>query len=262
MLKPLVEMLHRPYMDNVQDIIGYNAVDESGEYIGKVKGYVLNGNGKSGYLIIDLTLWIIGKQVLFPVTLALIRKGSHDLILKGLTREVAENLPEYHIGEPIRAEYEADVVSHYFSHHQEQTVAEGSNDSAYTPIKMYLLEEKPIIEKHNKKIGDVKIRKIVETYIETIEVPLRVERLVIEPSDDVDIVNPEDRPPRYVSDQGPVSAQEEVITIPVFYEMIEVSKRVAVSEKVIVRKVREVLTKTVECELSREELQVKFPSGE
>lgn len=258
MLKPLVEIMRQPDAGNANHILGHGAVSETGEPIGHVRDYVFDEAGKLRYLVIDTGFWIFGKKVLFPVGLAKVREGSGDVVLQGLSREQAEKLPNYVPGESISDADEERIFSEFFPDRRGK-VSYQDMEAFNTPIRMELLEERLFLDKHAEKIGDVKIRKVVETHIETIEVPVTVERLIVEPSETVEIVTGRGRPARHRGDRRPVSVEEESVTIQAYREVIDISKRKVVAEEVTIRKVAETCLQTVEEQLQREELYIDHP---
>lgn len=258
MLKPSVEILGRPREENINQLLGYKAVNDAGEPIGHVKDYVFDENRKLRYLVIDTGFWIFGKKVLFPVGLSQVREEAQEVILNGLTRDTAEELPAYQPGESISSGFEEDVFRRF---------APGSAEVSYeeveafqAPIQMRLLEERLLIDKHAEKVADIKVRKIVETHIETIEIPVTVERLVIETSEGVEVVANKGKQARDEQDENPGALREEVINIQAYREVVEVSKRKAVAEEVNIRKISETVTETVETDLRKEELYIDDPT--
>jgi len=85
--------------------------DSSDEKIGTVDDILVDENGQFRYLVVDLGFWIFGKKVLLPVGRA--RLDSDRVHAIGLTRDQAEQLPEYKEGMTTDYDYEEQVRGVY-----------------------------------------------------------------------------------------------------------------------------------------------------
>jgi uncharacterized protein (TIGR02271 family) len=74
------------------------------EKIGTVSDVLVDENGNFRYLIVDLGFWIFGKKVLLPVGRSQIAHNADRVYAVGLTRQQAEELPEFK--EDMAADYD------------------------------------------------------------------------------------------------------------------------------------------------------------
>ncbi|MBK1989032.1 DUF2382 domain-containing protein [Sphaerospermopsis aphanizomenoides BCCUSP55] len=65
------------------------------EKIGTVHDVLVDEQGHFRYLVVDLGFWIFGKKVLLPIGRSRIDYGSKRVYAVGLTRQQAEDLPEF-----------------------------------------------------------------------------------------------------------------------------------------------------------------------
>ncbi|MBW4563011.1 MAG: PRC-barrel domain-containing protein [Mojavia pulchra JT2-VF2] len=98
-----------------QNIIDYSVYsDTANQKIGSVKNILVDENdGSFRYFIVDLGFWIFGKQVLLPIGRSRIDYDQQRVYAKGLTKEQAENLPEFAEALRIDDEYEEWVRAGY-----------------------------------------------------------------------------------------------------------------------------------------------------
>jgi uncharacterized protein (TIGR02271 family) len=86
------------YQDTFEgnDIKGLGVYTEgSDEKIGTVNDVLVDDEGHFRYLVVDLGFWIFGKKVLLPVGRTRIDYGRDRVYAVGMTREQAEDLPEF-----------------------------------------------------------------------------------------------------------------------------------------------------------------------
>ncbi|MBD2537069.1 PRC-barrel domain-containing protein [Nostoc flagelliforme FACHB-838] len=88
-------------------------VQGTDQNIGTVSDAVVDELGAFRYLIVDLGFWISGKKVLLPVGKSRIDSTANRVYVIGLTREQAENLPEYQEHTALDYDYEEKVRSAY-----------------------------------------------------------------------------------------------------------------------------------------------------
>jgi uncharacterized protein (TIGR02271 family) len=87
------------------DIIGMNVyTDSTEEKIGTVSDVLVDEGGHFRYLIVDLGFWIFGKKLLLPVGVSRIDYNRHCVYARGMTKEQAENLPEFN--ENVNSDYD------------------------------------------------------------------------------------------------------------------------------------------------------------
>ena len=103
------------YHNSIQgkDIKGMGVYSQgNNEKVGTVSDILVDDQGAFRYLIVDLGFWIFGKKVLLPIGRGRI-DSSADRVNIGMTREQAENLPEYKEGMALDFDYEERVRGVY-----------------------------------------------------------------------------------------------------------------------------------------------------
>jgi len=113
------------YRDADDDIKGLDVYTEStNEMIGTVSDVLVDQEGKFRYLVVELGFWIYGKKVLLPIALSQINLNAQR-IYANLSREQAEDLPEYHDNSTTDHSYEEQVRGVYrpLANHQVVTEA-------------------------------------------------------------------------------------------------------------------------------------------
>lgn len=83
------------------------------EKIGTISDVLVDDDGHFRYLVVDLGFWIFGKKVLLPIGRAKIDYGSDRVYVIGLTREQAEDLPEFNERLALDYDYEERVRGVY-----------------------------------------------------------------------------------------------------------------------------------------------------
>ncbi|MEB3182517.1 MAG: DUF2382 domain-containing protein [Nostocaceae cyanobacterium] len=98
------------------DIIGMSVYAENTEEkIGTVSDVLVDDDGRFRYLIVDLGFWIFGKKVLLPIGRSRIDYNKDCIYARSLTKEQAENLPEYTERNSTDFDYEERVRNVYRS---------------------------------------------------------------------------------------------------------------------------------------------------
>ncbi|MBD2307717.1 PRC-barrel domain-containing protein [Chroococcidiopsis sp. FACHB-1243] len=111
-LKDIYPQMASRIEDN--SITGFTVYTNKDEKIGTVKGILVDEDtGKFQYLIIDLGLWIFGKEVLLPIERARVRAIERRVDAEGLTKKQAENLPEFNDDLKLDRDYEVRVSNAY-----------------------------------------------------------------------------------------------------------------------------------------------------
>jgi uncharacterized protein (TIGR02271 family) len=87
--------------------------DINNEKIGTVHDALVDDGGSFRYLVVDLGFWIFGKKVLLPIGRTRMDYGADRVYALGLTREQAENLPEFHERLTTDYDYEEQVRGVY-----------------------------------------------------------------------------------------------------------------------------------------------------
>lgn len=249
-----------------EDIKGYGVYTEGDEKVGEVHDALLDDTGRFRYLVIDTGFWIFGKKVLLPVGRAMMDYNQRRVYVTGLTKEQAENLPEYNDNMAIDYNYEERVRDVYrtpgavatttsaqpqsytsadYSYEREPALYGGNGQNNHT-LKLY--EEKLIANKQRHKTGEVAVGKRVETETAQVSVPIEKERVVIERMTPTNV--------REVT-PGEVDFREgEVARVEVYEESADIQKKAFVREEVSVRKEVERDTVNTTDTIRREELQV------
>lgn len=107
---------HPEYLETFenQDIKGLGVYAErTDEKIGKVYDALVDDEGRFRYLVVELGFWIFGKKVLLPIGRTRIDYNNHRVYALGLTKEQAEELPEFDENTITDYEYEEQVRGVY-----------------------------------------------------------------------------------------------------------------------------------------------------
>ena len=253
-----------------EDVKGLGVYAEGDEKIGTVSDVLVDENGHFRYLVVDLGFWIFGKKVLLPIGRTRIDYNADRVYAIGMTREQAENLPEYsdrmtadydyeervrgvYRTQPVEASAPVDTTADYSTYdrnsynYDREPNLYGLNDRDHQTFRLY--EERLIANKNRYKAGEVAVGKRIETETARVSVPIEKERVVIErvtPTDAGTVVNP-----------GEVAFQEgEVARVELYEETPDIHKEAFVREEVRVRKVVDRDTVEAQETIRREELDV------
>ncbi|MBN3905567.1 MAG: DUF2382 domain-containing protein [Nostoc sp. NMS1] len=252
------------------------------EKIGTVSDVLVDEEGHFRYLVVDLGFWIFGKKVLLPIGRARIDYNVDRVYTIGLTREQAEDLPEFNERQTLDHDYEERVRGVYrqptdytlpldasapldplappvaplgatptyarddYSYEREPSLF-GLNEQDHQTLKLY--EERLIASKRRQKTGEVSIGKRVETETARVAVPVERERVVIER------VTPADAGTA-VSGREADFREGEVARLEIHEETADVRKEAFLREEVRVRKVVDQDTVETQETVRREELDV------
>ena len=257
------------------DIKGMGVYTEgTDEKVGTVSDIIVDEEGSFRYLVVDIGFWIFGKKVLMPIGRTRIDYKADRVYAVGLTREQAENLPEFNDRTALDYDHEEQVRGVYrtqgaassasmtgataaqastptynrdtYTYEQDASLYDVSNHDDQT-IKLY--QERLIANKQRVKTGEVAVGKRVETETTQVSVPLEKERVVIER------VTPKDA--GRAVDPGSVNLGEgEVARIETYEETPDIHKEAFVREEVKVKKVVEQETVEAQETLRREELDI------
>lgn len=95
-------------------VIGFTVYANEDEKIGTVKDILVDEDtGKFQYLIVDLGFWIFGREVLLPIERARVSAVERRVDTEGLTKEQAENLPQFNDNLKLDRDYEVRVSNAY-----------------------------------------------------------------------------------------------------------------------------------------------------
>ncbi|MBE8971289.1 DUF2382 domain-containing protein [Nostocales cyanobacterium LEGE 12452] len=256
------------------------------EKVGTVSDILVDEEGHFRYLVVDLGFWIFGKKVLLPIGRARIDYDVDRVYTIGLTREQAEDLPEFSERQALDYDYEERVRGVYrqptdynlpveastpldplgapvaapaaslgttptyardsYTYDNEPALY-GLNEQDHQTLRLY--EERLIASKRRQKTGEVTIGKHVETDTARVAVPVERERVVIER------VTPADAGTA-VSGREADFREGEVARIEIHEETPDVRKEAFLREEVRVRKVVDQDTVETQETVRREELDV------
>lgn len=251
------------------DIKGYDVyATEGDDKIGSIYDALVDEQGSFRYFVVDTGFWVFGKKVLVPMGSVQIDYDRHRIYVTGMTKEEAENMPEYDESMTIDYDYE-ERVRNVFRPTATQatatsaTAAQSTYDrntynydherSLYQPKegnnqKISLYEERLIANKTRQKTGEVAIGKHVETTTQQVSVPVDKERVIIERTTPTDA--------REVTPGTADFREGEVARVEVYEETADIQKQAFVREEVNIRKEVEHDTVTSQETIRREELDV------
>lgn len=245
-------------------------VQGTDEKIGTVNDAVVDDQGAFRYLIVDIGFWIFGKKILLPVGKSRIDSTANRVYVVGITREQAENLPEYQEHTTLDYDYEQQVRGGYRTPSVESSATLGATSGGTTPspdsytyaddadlydvsahedqtFKLY--QERLVASKQRRKSGEVAISKRVETETARVAVPVEKERVVIERVTSQDTG-------KVVSAEAADFRGGEVAHIDLYEEVPDIQKEAFLREEVKVQKVVDKETVEAQETIRREELDV------
>ncbi len=252
------------------DIKGYDVyADRNNEKIGSVKNILVDEAGHFRYLVVDTGFWIFGKQVLLPIGRSRIDQNDRRIYAVGLTKEQAEQLPEFTDDLKIDEDYEESVRGIYrdrsvdvppvaattqtndydrstYNYQQEPSLYE-MNQQDHQTLKLY--EERLVANKTRRKAGEVAVGKHVETETEQVSIPIEKEQVIVERVTPTNAGRP-------VTPGEATFAEGEVARMEIYEETPDIHKEAVLREEVRVRKQVEQDTVNAEETLRREELDV------
>lgn len=254
------------------DIKGYDVyADRTKEKIGSVKNILVDEAGHFRYLVIDTGFWVFGKQVLLPIGRSRIDQNDRRIYAVGLTKEQAEQLPEFTDDLKIDEDYEENVRGVYrtgavdvppvtatattqtndydrstYNYQQEPSLYE-MNQQDHQTLKLY--EERLVANKTRRKAGEVAIGKHVETETERVSIPIEKEQVIVERVTPTNVGRP-------VAPGEATFAEGEVARMEIYEETPDIHKEAVLREEVKVSKQVEQDTVNAQETLRREELDI------
>jgi uncharacterized protein (TIGR02271 family) len=114
---------------NGEDLHGRGVYTETDQKIGNVHDVLVDEEGHFRYFIVDLGFWIFGKKVLLPVGRSRVDHNADRIYVVGMTREQADNLPEFNENTALDYDYEERVRGVYRSP-STQTATTGAASTA------------------------------------------------------------------------------------------------------------------------------------
>jgi uncharacterized protein (TIGR02271 family) len=269
--------------DDIKNYDVYSDIDD--DKIGSVKNIMVDETGRFRYLVVDTGFWIFGKQVLLPVGRSLIDSSDRRVYAVGLTKEQAQNLPEFSEDLDIDRDYEERVMGVYGDQtmgtatelgtatasmpnvapettmpstetnyvesdrdiYQQKPDLFEMSDRDHQSLKLY--EERLVANKKRQKTGEVSIGKRVETETQNVAVPVEKEQVVIERKTPENAGQP-------VSPGEADFRDRQVARMDVYDEKPEIQKEAVLREEVNVKKEVERDTVNASEQIRREELDV------
>ncbi|HEY9848696.1 MAG TPA: DUF2382 domain-containing protein [Leptolyngbyaceae cyanobacterium] len=248
-----------------EDIKGIDVYsDLNNEKIGSVTDVLVDDDsGRIRYFVIDTGFWIFGKKILLPVGRSRVDANQQRIYAVGLTKDQAENLPEFNDLERVDYDYEDQVRGVYSPattaqtdyaasdrnsyDYDRQPNLYGTNQQDHQTIKLY--EERLIANKQRRKAGEVAVGKHVETETARVSVPVEKERVIVERTTPVDAGRP-------VAPGEANFREGEIAHMDIYEETADVRKEAYVREEVNVRKEVDRDTVNAQETIRREELDI------
>ncbi len=246
-------------MDSDYSLQGYDARDASGDKLGDVDSVIADADSmRPVYLVIDTGGWFSSKQFVVPIgDVQRVDDEDHDVYFGNLSKEMLESrYPRYDDkwwngnNHAAFSTYEQGVASAY-GRSADRNAAVDYNSDLYrrqpqNTQRLQLMEERLRANKERYQAGAVKLGKRVIEHNETLNVPVREERVVIERTP----VNSATRA------SGEID-EDETVEVPVMKERVNVEKQPFVREEVGLRKEAVETNRQVQDTVRREELDVK-----
>lgn len=247
-------------IDSEYNLEGYDVYDAAGEKLGDIDGVVVDGDTmQPRYVVVDTGGWFSTKQFVVPAgDIRTIDDDDHHVYFQSLTKETLESgcYPRYdeswwdsndHEG---FSEYERGIAAAYQPEQGERAQVDYDSDLYRGPRdgaqRLRLMEERLRAVKERYQAGAVRLGKRIVEHEETVEVPVREERVVIERTP----VTGRARP-------GEIAATDEMVEVSVMRERVTVEKETVVTEEVNVRTEATERTKRVQDTVRKEELVIE-----
>jgi uncharacterized protein (TIGR02271 family) len=268
----LINLTHAE-VESDYNLEGFDVYDNAGNKLGDVDGVIADSDSyEIRYLVIDAGGWFSTKQFVVPAgDIQEIDENERRVFFRTLTKDTLESgrYPQYddtwwdrnahadfgqHEREIARAYQPADYVHGH--QERESEPVDYSGDLYRRPAegaqRLQLLEERLRVDKERYQAGEVRIGKRITERTESVSVPVREERVVIERT----------AGSGQVAGVGGEIREGETIEVPVMAEQVQVGKEAVVAEEVQVRKETVEHQERVQESVRREELAVDDPTGE
>lgn len=145
------------------DIHQFVVCTDRDELVGRVIDGLADEAGHLRYLVVELDSAIAPKQVLLPIERFRVDSNAGKLYLNGLSSAQVASLPAY---DPA------------YGNKTNSFVTPEPNGQGGATETVRLLEEQLTVNREKRKLGEVIVRKEIETRI--VEVPVRREKLIVE----------------------------------------------------------------------------------
>jgi len=244
-----------------QSMEGYDCYDATGEKVGDVDGVITDESMTPRYVVVNSGGLFSAKQYVVPFgEIARVDDNDKRVEFRSLSKDTLKggSYPEFNDqwwnsnDHAAWTGHERQVVGSYGQGRvQEQ---DGRFDYDRSDLyrrpegsqRLQLMEERLRATKQQEQAGQVTLGKRITEHTETVNVPVREERVVIERT-----AASGETPAR-----GDIGS-EQTIDVPVMRERVEVEKQAFVREEVGVRKEATERTQQVQDTVRREELDVK-----
>jgi uncharacterized protein (TIGR02271 family) len=253
----------RDTFNTEENLNGFDAYGTDGEKLGKIDDVIADeGSMQPVYLVVDNGGFLhFGDKYVVPMgEVQRVDDDEQRVYFKTLSKQTLENgtYPKYD-----DSWWETNDYQHWNTHERDLSHAYGgpSNQVDYSgdlyrppaegARRLQLMEERLRVNKQQEAAGTVRLGKRITEHTETVNVPVREERVVIE------------RTPgsgRTATDGTPLG-EGETIEVPVMKERVEVTKEPVVTEEVSVRKEATERTEQAQQTVRKEELDVDDKSG-
>jgi uncharacterized protein (TIGR02271 family) len=269
-----------PENANLED---YDAYDGNDNKLGGIDSVIADQTSmRPLYLVVDSGGWFSSKKFVVPIgEVSSVDDDRQRVYFQSLTKDALESgrYPQYNEdwwdtnnGQGFSG-HERELAGYYGQQGRSTGVTAGTmreaaateagrgdvdyNDRLYQAPsqgaqRLQLMQEHLVANKERFQAGEVKVGKRITQHTETLNVPVREERVIIE------------RTP--ATGQANVAGRElregETIEVPVMKERVNVGKEAEVAEEVNVRKEAVQRTERVQDTVRREELDVKDTSGQ
>jgi stress response protein YsnF len=193
------------------DIMNFEIWTADREYVGKVQDILMDDIGQLYYIVANIRSWLNRKLVLIEPEQFRIDRAARRISLVNLSKETVNHLPAYDAtllnrasapstqasslqlpvesSTPLEASAALDSTPLIKVDRPQPIIAPPASDRAIDPPDpiappmveqetVRLLEERLIVNRLKRKIGEVVVRKEIETRI--VQIPLRREKLIIE----------------------------------------------------------------------------------
>jgi uncharacterized protein (TIGR02271 family) len=247
-------------LDAEANFAGYDGYDAAGDKLGSIDGVIVDGDSlEPRYVVVDSGGWFTSKQFVVPAgDIREINDDDQRVYFRRLTKQTLDSgvyprYDEHWWDTNAHAEfdrYEQDIAHAYqpdrpASDHVDYT-ADLYKRPAAGAQRLQLLEERLRAVAQREHAGTVRLGKRITEREETVEVPLREERVVIE------------RQPGSGEVTGEaITDTDETIEVPVMKERAVVDKETVVRETVAARTETTARTERVQDTVRREELDVE-----
>jgi uncharacterized protein (TIGR02271 family) len=247
-------------LDAEANFAGYDGYDAAGDKLGSIDGVIVDGDSlEPRYVVVDSGGWFTSKQFVVPAgDIREISDEDRRVFFQRLTKQTLEggHYPRYDErwwdtnAHTEFDRYEQEVARAYRPDRADTDRVDYTTDLYKRPAagaqRLQLLEERLHAVAQREQAGTVRLGKRITERQETVEVPLREERVVIE------------RQPGSgeVIDEA-ITETSETIEVPVMKERAVVEKETVVRETVAARTETTERTERVQDTVRREELDVE-----